>query len=161
MKVLQVITKEEQKHFVDSLYVDATSLENIASLEQGTTKWLESRIGRLTGSIMGAVVGHNPFCTHKKLLAQLLWDSFQGNEATAYGSLNESVAASIYVDFQKKKISEFSLQHSGLLIHPHLGFFAYSPDGMFVENGVVALLEIKCPFKKKFYPSIPMYYYDL
>ena len=157
----RTISKEQQKQFVYSLTVDDYLCEMISNEPQGTPQWLQYRLGRLTGSVMGAVLGHNPFCSHKKLLSQLLWDSFQGNEATAYGSANESIAADIFCDYKQKTCSQFSIQFCGLLVSKNAGFFAYSPDGIFEENGVRALLEIKCPFKKKLYPEIPMYYYDL
>ena len=40
------------------------------------------------------------------------------------------------------------------------GWLAASPDGHVCDDGDSGLLEIKCPFSRKIYPSIPDYYVD-
>lgn len=147
----RLITKAEQAAFIERL--SAGDRKQIATLQQGTEEWLDSRKGRLTGSIIGAVCGHNFFCRHDQLLRELLWNTFQGNDATRYGNQYEATAAEIYGNYSLGTTVEFT----GLQVHPVFGWLGYSPDGLIGTDG---LLEIKCPFKKKFYPTIPMYYYD-
>jgi putative phage-type endonuclease len=161
MSTQHVITRLEQKEFVARLNVTDEEIEAIANFPQGSPEWLKARYGRLTGSIIGAAVGHNPFCSHSQLLENILWNTFTGNEATRYGSANESRAAAVFATYKKKQDDTFELTHANLLIHKRYGFLAYSPDGLFQErNGMRGLLEIKCPFKKKLYPKISLFYYD-
>jgi hypothetical protein len=47
----------------------------------------------------------------------------------------------------------------GLVIHPTINWFGYSPDGEVFETDDKGLLEIKCPQKKP-YTEIPWTYYD-
>lgn len=158
--IFKIISRQEQKQFVDSLIVNDSERECIANYVQGTDEWLKSRIGRLTGSVISAAVGHNHFCNHKKLISQLLWDTFIPNDACAYGTANEKNAANVYEEFQRRRNKSFSINYPAALVHSDMCFFAYSPDGIFSENNVPGLLEIKCPFKKKFYASIPLFYFD-
>jgi putative phage-type endonuclease len=153
-----VITVEDQIQFVDALRVTEEERENIATLQQGQAPWLASRKGRLTGSKAGAAAGHNPFCSHAKLLKELLFDTFQGNEATRWGTENEDNGVLVYVNW---RADHCTVRHMGLCVHPIMHWLAYSPDGLVVEpDGTRVLLEIKCPFKKVPYPSIPAYYLD-
>lgn len=39
-------------------------------------------------------------------------------------------------------------------------WLAVSPDGHVHENGMEAVLEIKCPFSRRVYPEIPPHYID-
>ena len=151
------ITVKEQQQFLQRLTKTEEERSNISNLEQGTQAWKDSRYGRLSGSIIGAAVGHNPFTSHRKLLDDLLWSTFQGNEATAYGSFNESVAANIFSNYKSSLSADFKIHFCGSIIHDKFPFFAYSPDGIFTDSyNVKALLEIKCPFKKQFYATIPI-----
>ncbi len=141
MKELMVHTKEQQ--------------ELIQSYEQRSSEWFKAREGRLTGSIIGSVVGHNFFCKQPDLLREMLWSSFEGNEATRYGTLKEAVAFDIYQKYIKDTKGR-DVWNTGLFVHMEKPWFAYSPDGV-MQDG---LLEIKSPFKKKFYGKIPQMYYD-
>jgi putative phage-type endonuclease len=151
---MSVITWEEQDSFVTKEIVVNTleEQERIQSYEQRSPEWFKAREGRLTGSIIGSVVGHNFFCKQPDLLKELLWSSFEGNEATRYGTMKEAVAFDIYQQYNK----ENKVWNTGLVVHLEKPWFAYSPDGV-LDKG---LLEIKSPFKKKFYGKIPQMYYD-
>ena len=156
------IVNTEQRQFYDqvvSVTKDAT--ERIATFPQKSPAWLKARKGRLTASNFGAAAGHNPYCTPRQLLKQMIWSgSFEGNEATRYGTNEEPVACKIYFTFLRQHHPDARIEHPNLLIsstEPHLGC---SPDGVVTINGVRFLLEIKCPFKKSFYGKIPPYYYD-
>jgi putative phage-type endonuclease len=108
----------------------------------------------MTGSIVGAIVGHNFFKKPNDLLRDLLWDTFTGNEATQWGTDHEAIAAVRYENH-----TNLEVDYPGLIINPQRPWLAYSPDGV-VHSPTKLLLEIKCPFKKKVYPSIPSYYLD-
>jgi putative phage-type endonuclease len=157
---VRYITREDQENYIARLRVTDEQIACIANEEQGSKQWLEYRQGRLTGSNIGAAVGHNPFCSHQELLKRLLWDTFQGNDATAYGQKFEATAAKIYANYRARDIPGFQLTHAGLFVSKHMPWFGYSPDGLLSELQTPGLLEIKCPFSKKFYREIPKYYYD-
>ena len=150
-----VITAAEQESFIRRLRKTDEERLRIRDFQD----WLASRVGLMTGSIAGAAAGHNPFLSHMKLLVQLLLNSFTGNEATKWGTENEPNGVAKYLEFRSG--DKFTLSHTGLCIHPEFPWLACSPDGIVVEeDGTRVLLEIKCPFKKQLYPSIPKYYYD-
>lgn len=153
----ETLTREEQKQFVDSLAVTLDDISTIMAHAQRSDSWLGARKGRMTGSIAGAVVGHNFFSKPTDQLKELLWNTFTGNEATQWGTDHEAEAAACYEAHTKYKVT-----YTGLVVNEEKPWFAYSPDGIVEEdeNGQKILLEIKCPFKKKLYPSIPMCYYD-
>jgi putative phage-type endonuclease len=155
-----VITREDQEEYVKALHVTEEERAQIASFPQGSEDWKKKRLGRLSGSMIGAVVGHNFFRPHAKLLKELLWEPFDGNEATEYGNNNEKKAASIYTNYQKSRCEDFHVMFPGFFIHESMPWFGYSPDGLIWENGIPGLLEIKCPFKKEFYKVISPFYFD-
>ena len=54
----------------------------------------------------------------------------------------------------------FRVTQSGLHVCAQAGWLAASPDGHVHEGSTTGLLEIKCPYSKRLYPSIPDYYMD-
>jgi hypothetical protein len=54
---------------------------------------------------------------------------------------------------------EIQVEVKGLIVHPTIHWFGYSPDGEVFETDDKGLLEIKCPMRGP-YPEIPWYYYD-
>jgi putative phage-type endonuclease len=153
------ITWQEQHDFVYQTLAVPTEADylRIQNFDQRTPEWKDARKGRLTGSIMGSVVGHNFFCKRDALLTQMLWSTFQGNEATMYGTMKEPIVFDIYEKYlQERHPEEGQVRNVGLCVHRDKPWFAYSPDGVMPTG----LLEIKAPFKKKFYGRIPTMYYD-
>ena len=67
-------------------------------IKQGTKAWLQQRVGRVTGSNVGAVLGVNPYKTPDDVIRQMVRDyhgadpEFKGNAATCWGSFNEEGA---------------------------------------------------------------------
>lgn len=149
-----VLTRAMQQEFVDSLAVTDEEAKRIMQYDQRSAEWFQARKGRMTGSIVGAIVGHNFFNKPKDLLRELLWSTFKGNEATQWGTDHEATAAIRY-----EVHTNYTVDYPGLIINPQKPWLAYSPDGL-VAGPKRILLEIKCPFKKKLYPSIPHYYFD-
>lgn len=109
---------------------------------QRTDGWHAVRRNRITASIVGAVLGNNPYMTRDDVMRMMVRDregaerEFQGNVATEYGTANEPGA-----------IVDFRLE-TGLNVRPatfiaYEDFFGGSPDGYTSDDG---LLEVKCPF---------------
>jgi putative phage-type endonuclease len=135
-----------------------TNAESIAMsrFEQRTPEWFSSRQYRLTGSNFGSACGKNPWSSPAKLLQQMLWpDIFKGNAACDWGTAKEPVACERY-----EKETGAKVVHTGLVVPvAHGGIFGVSPDGIVVEGKKsVGCIEIKCPFSKRVYPSIPPMY---
>ena len=150
-----ILTTKMQVDFLESLQVSKEDIQAIQNYEQRTKPWFMSREGRMTGSIIGSIVGHNFFNKPSDKLHELLWGTFTGNEATKWGTRFEPVAATVY---EEKTAND--VDYPGLIVCKHKPWLGYSPDGIFTVDNIKGLLEIKCPFKKKLYGRIPMYYYD-
>ena len=105
------------------------------------------RIGRVTGSVAGAILGLDPLKTRAQVLRQMVRashgcpDEFIGNIATQYGKMNEPLAIISYFG----KTGDMP-EDSEFLIHPDHWWLGATPDGHPRENGV---LEVKCPFGKR------------
>ena len=115
---------------------------------QRTPEWFKQRKGRITGSVVGAALGVNPYMTPDALIRRLvrLWhgaeSEFNGNIATEYGSLNEPIAQLDYTNKTGNLVHE-----CGFFVHPEHDWLGASPDGIFENNmGEQCILEIKCPF---------------
>lgn len=114
-------------------------------MEQRTPEWFAARKGRITASMVGAILGSSPYMDREDAMRTLVrdWHSaereFTGNIATAYGEHHEAGA-----------LMEYQME-TGNAVTPE-GFVAKedwagcSPDGLI---GLVGGLEIKCPFGKR------------
>lgn len=114
--------------------------------EQRSKEWFQQRIGRVTGSNVGAALGVNPYKTPDDLIRQMVREyhgaesEFQGNVATFWGQNNEPTAL---LDFEMETGKTVS----------DVGFLTYqdwlgaSPDGLI--DGEPAVTEIKCPFGQR------------
>ena len=110
--------------------------------EQRTPEWHAARVGRVTASNSGAILGIDPNRQDDDVLREMVRayhgfePEFNGNIATEYGTLHEPLAK---MDYAAK---------TGIFPED-CGFFEYgdwlgaSPDGLIGDDG---LLEIKCPF---------------
>lgn len=116
-------------------------MENLEP-EQRTEAWFEKRKGRVTGSIVGAILGLSPYMKRSDAMRSMVRAAlgappeFTGNVATDYGTHNESGAM---VEFQMEQ---------GLRCKPapfiiHEDWLGASPDGYVSDGG---LIEIKCPY---------------
>ena len=131
-------------------------------MEQRTPEWHSARVGRITASAVGGILGHAPYATRDDVMRRMVRDAhgaeaeFNGNIATDYGTINEDGAL---IDYRMETGSDVDL----------VGFIekdewaGCSPDGLIGDNGG---LEIKCPFGKrkdavpqfKFLADQPHYY---
>ncbi len=110
--------------------------------EQRSAEWFAERIGRVTGSNVGAILGIDPNRGPEDVMRAMVREAhgaereFKGNVATEYGQFHEAGAR-----------AEFEME-SGLSVDPaefvkSSNWLGASPDGYTSDGG---LLEIKCPY---------------
>ena len=122
--------------------------------EQKTDEWLAARKNIITCSDIAKVVGMSPFENEEKLfLKKLGYTKFEGNAATRWGCLHEAEAIEFYESISNKKIADVDF---GLRIHSKYKFIGGSPDGITFD---MKLIEIKCPYRRKYKKGyVPEYY---
>lgn len=112
-------------------------------MEQRSAEWFAARRGRVTGSMVGAILGLDPNCTREEAMRRMvrsyqgLPSEFKGNIATQWGVTHEDEA---------REALEYNwgyeVEKASFVVHPAIPWLGASPDG-FIGN---AVLEIKCPF---------------
>lgn len=112
---------------------------------QGTPEWLSERAGKVTASMISAVLmkpetaGYRDY--QAQLVAEILTGKPQGsdytNAAMAFGTEMEPLARSAY-----EAETGFSVDEVGFCQHPTIERAGASPDGLVGNSGLV---EIKCP----------------
>jgi len=127
-------------------------------ISQRSSEWFAARRGRITASIVGAILGNNPYKSRDDVMRDKVRQSFgleqefQGNDATRFGEKYEDLTIQEYFFTTSKHIEE-----SGLIIHKDYDYLACSPDGLLDENGG---LEVKTPYRaKKAYSLAEKAYY--
>jgi putative phage-type endonuclease len=111
-------------------------------MEQRTPEWHKARKGRITASVVGAILGNSPFMDRNDAMRAMVRDAlglereFTGNVATEYGNANEQTAL-----FEYRLITLHDVDKSGFV--PLDDWAGCSPDGLIGLNGG---LEIKCPY---------------
>lgn len=109
---------------------------------QRSPEWFEARKGRVTGSMVGAILGLSPYMTRKDAMRSMVRaalgepSEFETNPAVMHGNFYESYALEAY-----EERSCFDVTPTGF--HEHEDWLGASPDGLVEGAGV---LEIKCPF---------------
>lgn len=117
----------------------------MAEMEQRTPEWYAARKGRVTASIVGAILGHSPNGDRDTVMRQIVRDwhgaerEFSGNIATEYGVTHEEGAL---VEYRMETGNE--VENVGFVTRED--WAGCSPDGLI---GLVGGLEIKCPFGKR------------
>lgn len=111
-------------------------------IEQRTPEWFQQRKGRVTGSVVGGILGLSPYMTRADVMRSMVRASlgapseFQGNVATQWGTYNEAGA-----------IQEFEMETServsAMPFVPYEDWLGASPDGVVTDGKG---LEVKCPF---------------
>ena len=116
-------------------------------MEQRSTEWFNARKGRITGSMVGAVLGVNPWSTPDDAMRTMVRSyfgadsEFTGNIATEYGVTNEPNATK---DFEMT--TGLNVEEVGFIVHVEHDWLGASPDGFISDDAVI---EIKCPFGKR------------
>ena len=140
--------------------------------EQRSQEWKNARKFALTASDFGAAAGTNPFESTESLLHKKLYESFQGNAATRWGSAMEPLAAEAFLQYAKVTWSpDAKLHHPNLVKYSSSSWLAVSPDGVLEYSDSKGrkhydLVEFKCPTKApngthpyaKYEGNIPPYY---
>ena len=111
-------------------------------MEQRSEEWYEARKGRVTASMVGAILGLSPYMTREDAMRALVRESigeereFKGNIATEYGTRNEPGALIEY-----RMETQHEVEVVGFVERED--WAGASPDGLVGDHGGV---EIKCPF---------------
>lgn len=111
-------------------------------LEQKSDEWYKARVGRITGSMVGAILECAPYMTKAEALRSMVRSyhgapsEFTGNIATEWGNTHEDGARWEYELETGNKVDPafFDTKEDWL---------GASPDGYIGDDGLV---EIKCPF---------------
>lgn len=118
-------------------------------VQQRSDEWFKARMGRVTGSVAGAILNCDPSKTRQAVLRRMVRQAlnapqedeneFVENVIFGYGRVNESTAL---LDFKME---------TGVDVE-ECGFFAFedwlgaSPDGLTSDGGI---LEIKAPWSRR------------
>ena len=119
-----------------------------APLAQGSTEWFEARANLLTASICAAALNESTYMTLDDLVHEKVLEreghprTFQGNEATRWGTRKEDTGAA----WLEKEINAL-IRGAPLIVHPDHPWLGASSDGLVNDDTGV---EIKCPFDKRF-----------
>lgn len=111
-------------------------------MEQRSAEWFEARKGRVTASLVGAILGLSPYMTRADAMRVMVREAlgaereFQGNIATEYGTRNEAGAL---LDYRIE--TGLDVQEVGFVTRED--WAGCSPDGLIGTDGGI---EIKCPF---------------
>ena len=114
-------------------------------MEQRSAEWFAARVGRVTGSAVGAILGLSPFMSADDVLRRMVREynkaplEFTGNVATEYGQFHESGATFEYQIETGQQVTE-------CCFFPYEEWLGASPDGLV---GVMGLIEIKCPYGQR------------
>lgn len=104
------------------------------------------RVGRITGSRVGAILGVNPYSTRADVLREMVREyhgaerEFQGNDATRYG---EEMEPSVLAAYERQQ-GCMSYGGGDCIVHPKYDFLAVTPDGLVGDEGMV---ECKAPYR--------------
>jgi putative phage-type endonuclease len=121
---------------------------------QRSNAWLRARSLSITASDFGGAVGHNSFSSPEEVIERKLWDTFHGNDATAWGSYCEDLAAESFVAWMRKILpcSTVTLHQENLMKSASAPWMAVSPDGLLEcvdasGQRTIDLVEFKCPVR--------------
>lgn len=111
-------------------------------IEQRSPEWFEQRKGRVTASIVGAILNLSPYMDRADAMRAMVRaregaeSEFKGNIATDYGTRNEDGAR---IEYEME--SGHDVEAAPFV--PFEDWAGASPDGFVDKDG---LLEIKCPY---------------
>jgi putative phage-type endonuclease len=103
------------------------------------------RVGRITGSRVGAILGLNPYSSRSDVLREMVREhfgaprEFTGNDATRYGEAKEPEVLALYE--AREGVMTYGADS---VVHPVHDFLAVTPDGLVEADGMV---ECKAPYR--------------
>lgn len=107
------------------------------------------RVGRITGSRIGAILGLNPYQSRADVLRQMVREAlgaeseFTGNDATRYGQSKEPEALALY----EGERGVMTYGGDECIVHPEHDFLAVTPDGLVDPGGMI---ECKAPYSASY-----------
>lgn len=119
-------------------------------VEQGSQEWLDGRTCCFGGSEMATLLNKNKYEKLPQLLEKKAKKIVEVSDATSWGHWFEDIAK-YFIQQEYGSIYLF-----GSVPHPFYPI-CYSPDGVFVENGDLTLLEIKNPIWRGVHTIPEMY----
>ena len=123
---------------------------------QGSPEWHAARAGKIKGSVCAAYEGKHKYMKPADLVRQEVRalsgasSEFTMVPAVAHGSHMEEHAR-VFLE----KLQGYTVEETGLVVHPKYDFLAASPDGLVNLDGCC---EFKCPYPK--YTKTPYSVYD-
>ena len=114
-------------------------------MEQRSEEWFEARKGRVTASMVGAILGVSPNLSRAGAMRRMVREregapaEFTGNIATDYGEANEEGAVAEYYLETGNRVDKVGFVTKE-------DWAGCSPDGLIGSDGG---LEAKCPFGKR------------
>lgn len=124
-------------------------------MEQRSDEWFEARKGKVTASMVGAILGLNPYMNREDAMRAMVRDAlgeereFKGNVATEYGKHNEDGAL---VEYRMETMHDVEVV--GFITHAMEDWAGCSPDGLIGDKGGV---EIKCPYSLRNVEGDPVF----
>lgn len=112
-------------------------------IEQRSEAWFEARRGRVTASMVGAILGLSPYMTRSQAMRVMVRSAlgaepeFAGNAATEWGTAMEAMAIGEFEDR-----TGLSVKKAGFITLED--WAGCSPDGLIDEEN--AGIETKCPY---------------
>lgn len=119
-----------------------------------TESWHAPRIGRITGSRVGAILGHSQWHSRDDVMREMVREAlgalreFEGNEATAYGEEHEADAIAAY-ELERDVNVTRNGDAAPFCVHPEVDWLGVRPDG-FVEGDSEGIIEVKCPWRARY-----------
>lgn len=115
---------------------------------QRDQSWHAARIGKVTASRVGAILGFGKYAKRSDVLREMVEDALspepidRSNPAMQWGSDHEADALNAY-----EQRFAMMIEPCGAIVHPEYSWIAASPDGFVGEHGSV---EAKCPYRAKY-----------
>jgi len=126
-----------------------------AEVKQLSAEWFAQRLGKITGSRVGAILGLNPYAKPESVLRDMVREyhgadpEFTGNADTERGQRHEKDAVEVLEIEEGVLIIE-----APFVVHPTYDWLGASPDGYGSDGG---LIECKCPRTIKSLDQVPHY----
>ena len=120
-----------------------------AALDQRTDDWYQARIGKVTASRAGAVLGVSKFQTREGLMREMVQEYYgeklyASSPALQWGNDHEDTAIAKYESLTGNLVVSTGLHASG-----EYPWLAASPDGLVEGEAEPGLLEVKCPYSQQ------------
>ena len=153
----EYLEEMKKSYYSTKVYVsvgEAQKIEQCTRQQAESEQWKNERRKRLTASRVGGIVKMRKTTKRTKRVQELLYSTFQGNRATAYGTEMEEVSRQEYTLYQRQKGHPNLTVHTcGLCISVNTPWLAASPDGMVDDPSnppqPFGLLEIKNPYSMR------------